>query len=42
MAIQPLDWLGALSLSKRLDCFVVSQSGIPRHENSDGTFAPGT
>lgn len=21
VAIQPLDWLGALSLSKRLDCF---------------------
>jgi hypothetical protein len=24
VAIQPLDWLGALSLSKRLDCLVVA------------------
>ena len=32
VAIQPLDRLGALSLPKRLDCFVVPPSGTPRND----------
>ena len=33
VASQPLDWLGALSVSKRLDCFVIPQSGTPRNDS---------
>ena len=28
VAIQPLDRLGALSLSKRMDCFVIPRAGL--------------
>ena len=33
MAIQSLDWLGTLSMSKRLDCFVASLLAMTEYFN---------